>query len=100
MSGVAGSFCESLTGCFGHTGATSACAEIPQPGDPKADSLYDAIDNDGDGVSAAEDCNDRDSAIRPGAEETCNNVDDDCDGEIDEDVRTTYFRDALRILGI
>src|SRR5262245_46240705 len=30
------------------------------------------------------DCSDADSRIRPGAEESCNHVDDDCDGQVDE----------------
>jgi hypothetical protein len=41
-------------------------------------------DTDGDGVRALEDCDDRDPAVHPGAEEQCNGVDDDCDGAIDE----------------
>jgi hypothetical protein len=40
------------------------------------------------------DCDDTDPAIHPGATETCNGKDDDCDGEIDEGVKTTFYRDA------
>lgn len=35
-------------------------------------------------VLDATDCNDGDSALSPGAPEFCNNIDDDCDAEIDE----------------
>ncbi|MCA9571851.1 MAG: putative metal-binding motif-containing protein, partial [Myxococcales bacterium] len=41
-------------------------------------------DNDGDGFPACEECNDADAAVNPGAEEVCNEVDDNCDGEVDE----------------
>ncbi len=34
-------------------------------------------------VAAPGDCDDADSAVNPGAEETCNGVDDDCDGTVD-----------------
>ena len=50
-------------------------------------------DADGDGVVASEDCNDADASVFPGAEETCNGVDDDCDDEIDEDVQETFYYD-------
>ena len=69
------------------------------------------IDGDGDGygsdavtiesctppsgyVAELTDCNDGDDTINPDAEETCNEVDDNCDGVIDEDVSTTYYLDA------
>ena len=42
-------------------------------------------DGDGDGVTGADDCDDTDDSVFPGATEACNNVDDDCDGEVDED---------------
>ncbi len=41
-------------------------------------------DNDGDGVTiCAGDCDDSSAAVNPGATETCNGIDDDCDGTID-----------------
>ncbi|MBL8603385.1 MAG: hypothetical protein JNK72_15780 [Myxococcales bacterium] len=45
-------------------------------------------------VTNASDCNDGNAAIRPGATELCNGVDDNCNGSIDEGVRNTYYRDA------
>lgn len=43
------------------------------------------IDEDEDGVRYPEDCDDDDPDVRPGADESCNEIDDDCDGDIDED---------------
>ncbi len=43
-------------------------------------------DDDGDGWSENEgDCDDEVSSVRPGATDTCDGDDDDCDGELDED---------------
>ncbi|MCK6526288.1 S8 family peptidase [Myxococcota bacterium] len=41
-------------------------------------------DADGDGHDAGADCDDSDPAVHPGATETCDGVDDDCDGTVDE----------------
>ena len=41
------------------------------------------IDADGDGYSSTNDCNDAVAAINPAATEACNDIDDNCDGTID-----------------
>jgi len=52
-------------------------------------------DDDGDGWSTCDgDCDDWSSAVHPGASESCNGTDDDCDGSTDEDVTTTYYHDG------
>jgi hypothetical protein len=46
--------------------------------------------------STRDDCDDAEPAVHPGAEEHCNGVDEDCDGEVDEDAvdGTEWFPDA------
>jgi len=51
-------------------------------------------DKDGDGAGDGEDCDDDDASVYPGAAEVCDGKDNDCDGQIDEEVKTTYYRDA------
>jgi hypothetical protein len=47
------------------------------------------VDNDGD-------CNDADASVSPAAVETCDSLDNDCDGSMDEDASdgTTYYADT------
>ncbi len=54
--------------------------------DTDADADADLTDDDGDGYTEEDgDCDDDDAAVNPGAEEICNEVDDDCDGVVDPD---------------
>ncbi len=54
----------------------------------------DGLDLDNDGVLAADDCNDNDDTVFPGAPELCDDIDSDCDGSLDDpeasDVATWY----------
>ena len=54
------------------------------------------VDSDGDLVTDCDgDCDDGDSAVFPGATETCNDIDDNCDGDIDEGLATNdYYTDG------
>ncbi|MFH1468052.1 MAG: putative metal-binding motif-containing protein [Pseudomonadota bacterium] len=48
-------------------------------------------------VADATDCDDGDAAVHPGAAESCNGVDDDCDGDTDEPGATggaTWYQDG------
>ncbi|MCB9779914.1 MAG: FG-GAP repeat protein [Alphaproteobacteria bacterium] len=61
----------------------------------------EANDRDGDGFLEAstggDDCDDSDAAVHPGASESCNGVDDDCDGLADEagaEGETTWYLDG------
>lgn len=74
-------------------------SEIAYDGLDQDCSGADLIDGDGDGYTGIEaggdDCNDSDSLVHPGASESCNDLDDDCDGDIDEGLPTsTYYQDA------
>ena len=101
-----------------HPGATEVCNGKDDDCDGSKDPLdtqgcvnwYVDGDNDGYGQSklfeclcqgegifstnVGGDCNDGVTAIHPGAFESCNNVDDNCDGSTDEGVIFTYFHDG------
>ena len=44
-------------------------------------------------VPFSSDCDDGDPAVYPSAEELCDGIDNDCNGEVDEDVGGVYFLD-------
>ena len=63
------------------------------PGD--SGTTPDSTDFDGDGYSNDEDCNDRDATVRPGAPETCDGRDENCDGAADNGLALiSVFSDA------
>ncbi len=70
----------------GETGAVTDTADLDDSAGP--------VDADGDGVPVGEDCDDQDATVFPGAPEFCDEVDDDCDGAVDEDVMGTWYADA------
>ncbi len=60
------------------TGSDTGGTTDTEPPDPST------IDDDGDGYTADEDCDDSDEDVNPGAEETVNDLDDDCNDLVDD----------------
>jgi hypothetical protein len=97
-----------------YPGATEFCDEQDNDCDGSVDenvelTWYADADDDGYGdaasptsactqptgyVSDASDCDDTDPAASPAAVEECDGQDDDCDGDIDEEVTSTFYLDA------
>lgn len=97
-----------------HPGATEICNGMDDDCDNSVDEGVTTTyyyDDDGDGygnashttqacsrpseyASNSDDCDDSNSSVHPGAVEICNEIDDDCDGSVDEGVRNTYYRDV------
>ncbi len=67
------------------------CAD---PEDYNCDGSTGYSDVDGDGQPACEECDDADAAVFVGAVEVCDGIDQNCDGEIDEGVLSTWYMDA------
>ena len=55
---------------------------------------YTACEDEVEGALVDGDCDDGDASVFPGAEETCNDLDDDCDGELDEGLVVLAWPDA------
>lgn len=73
------SFCAELAG----NKAPSAAATVPTTPCDAGSTEPHCVDKDNDKFVASLDCNDNDPAIRPGAVEICDGVDNNCDGIID-----------------
>ena len=77
--------------CSGVTGGDPCLIGVCDPTADMCTTTFDPVccnvnvDADLDGSNECEDCDDANAAVRPGATEFCNGVDDDCDMEIDED---------------
>ncbi|MFH1465208.1 MAG: putative metal-binding motif-containing protein [Pseudomonadota bacterium] len=106
---------DGLADCFD----TEECDGLDNDGDGLVDDLDPDVvgqgtwyvDADGDGygdagstivacamptgaTTDASDCDDTDAAVNPGATEVCNDLDDDCDGDVDEGLDTTWYAEA------
>jgi len=89
-----GGDCNDADGAFYPTAPETDCAD---PNDYNCDGSNGAEDNDGDGEFACEECDDDNIAVNSTATETCDGIDNNCDGDIDEAGATgelTYFIDA------
>ena len=98
-----------------NTAASEICNDVDDNCNSSIDegltftNYYSDLDNDGFGAGAATnscvdlgagyvtnntDCDDTNGNTNPSAAETCNTIDDNCDGQIDEDVQSVYFIDS------
>ncbi len=73
--------------------------DCSDPNDYNCDGSVAYADEDQDGFLAcvaegAPDCNDQDATVYPGAEEVCDEQDNDCDGSVDEEVTLEFYLDA------
>jgi hypothetical protein len=85
--------CLSLGGCLVWTDEGADPTDDDDTTSDDDDTTTSPEDADGDGVTVADgDCDDEDPAVYPGAPESCNASDDDCDGAIDEDLPLFPFR--------
>ena len=98
-----------------YPGADEVCDEVDNDCDAEVDeeavdrNTYH-LDQDGDGfgdagqpvlgctqpegaVENATDCDDAHAEVYPEAEEVCDELDNDCDGAVDEEVQSTYYED-------
>jgi hypothetical protein len=58
-----------------------------------ADDVTEGCDQPAGAVPSATDCDDTDAAVYPSAPETCNGLDDNCDGQADEGLAATWYPD-------
>ena len=88
-----GGDCDDADGDY-HPGASED--DCTDPNDYNCDGSVGYEDTDGDGFAACEECDDADAAVNPDATEVCDDVDNNCDTEVDEDTAedaSTWYQD-------
>lgn len=95
----------------GYVADATDCDDTSASAYPGADEVaYDSVDQDCDGADVTDadldgydavaaggsDCDDADAGVNPASTETCDGVDNDCNGTVDDGVGslTTYYADA------
>jgi hypothetical protein len=81
------------TGTVDDTDVTDT--DVTDTDDTDDTDVTDETDADGDGSAVGEDCDDTNAAVHPGAVETCDDLDDDCDGLVDEGFATVAYLSDL-----
>jgi len=64
------------------------------PNDYNCDGSISFADADGDHYPACQDCNDADPNANPGQAEVCDETDNNCDGIVDEGVKSIFYADT------
>ncbi|MCB9797374.1 MAG: putative metal-binding motif-containing protein [Alphaproteobacteria bacterium] len=76
-----GGDCDDSDPAYNPAAVEDDCAD---PNDYNCDGSTGYADADGDGWAACQECDDADDAVNPDATEVCNDLDDDCDGLVDD----------------
>ncbi|MBT8492340.1 MAG: putative metal-binding motif-containing protein, partial [Deltaproteobacteria bacterium] len=85
-----------LAGCAQGSPGEGPIGEQPGPGPDAAGPANNPNDVDNDGFEVGVDCNDNNPNVNPSALESCDSVDQDCDGDVDEEAfdASTYYADT------
>jgi hypothetical protein len=86
-----------VVSCSDKEDSQDSDSPVVDTGPDTQDSTVEPVDEDGDGYTTEVDCDDENAAVFPSAVETCDGIDNNCDGEIDEagaEGSLTWYADA------
>ena len=73
--------CDDSDAAYNPSATEDDCSD---PNDYNCDGSVGFADADGDGFAACEECDDSEAAVNPSATEACDDIDNNCDGAVDE----------------